>query len=472
MSGALVYTEVVDNNDPGSQIQLFSVNDSGVAVGDIVDASGEHSFVAGPSVQDIFDVGTSGLNSASLINNSGEIIGSYQDALGNGSYYSVPLNNLSGATAVPDVPANGNIDAIDANGDIVGVLNSGEQFQVVGGVVTDVPSPNFVNYNTISEDGHVALIVSEILLGNIFEGFENVLATSTGVGGGPLANLPPRFTGSGVNDAGQVIGADGNEASFFRDTDGTVYGISIPGATITAAEGINDNGEIVGWYLVGSGHQAQVHAFTTTVANVIAADDILAVACYCAGTLIACDTGDVPVEDLKIGDMLQTSSGALRPIKWIGRRSYGGRFVAGNKDILPVCIKTGALADNVPRRDLWISPHHAMFIDGLLIEARHLVNGTSIVQADRADTVSYFHVELGTHDVIVAEGALSETYLDEDNRGMFQNAEEYETLLSGVPALAAQYCAPRADDGYELEAVRRRLSLRAGAAGPRIAKIA
>jgi hypothetical protein len=230
--------------------------------------------------------------------------------------------------------------------------------------------------------------------------------------------------------------------------------------------GINDNGEIVGSYVVGSGRLAQQHAFTSTVADVIAADDVLVAACYCAFTLIATEHGDVPVEDLKIGDRLLTRSGALRPIKWIGRRSYGGRFIAGNKDILPICIKAGALADSVPRRDLWISPHHAMFIDGLLIEARHLVNGTSIVQAERADKISYFHVELETHDVIVAEGALSETYMDEDNRGIFQNAYEYETLFSGVPALAAQYCAPRVDDGYELEEVRQRIARRAASSAP------
>ena len=105
--------------------------------------------------------------------------------------------------------------------------------------------------------------------------------------------------------------------------------------------------------------------------------------CYCPGTLILTDRGEAPVEDLAIGDKVITNSGAARPIKWIGRRTYGGRFVMGRKDILPVCIKAGALDDNVPRRDLWISPHHAMYLEGVLIEAKDLVNGVSIVQAER-----------------------------------------------------------------------------------------
>ena len=72
--------------------------------------------------------------------------------------------------------------------------------------------------------------------------------------------------------------------------------------------------------------------------------------CYCRGTLIATARGEVAVDELVIGDEVMTMSGAARPMKWIGKRSYGGRFVMGRKDILPICIKADALDDNVPRR--------------------------------------------------------------------------------------------------------------------------
>jgi hypothetical protein len=138
----------------------------------------------------------------------------------------------------------------------------------------------------------------------------------------------------------------------------------------------------------------------------------------------------------------------------------------GQRHILPVCIKAGALDENVPRRDLWISPHHAMYLDGVLIEAKDLVNGVSIVQAGRVDKVEYFHIELETHDVIIAEGALSETFMDDDSRGMFHNAHEYHAMFPdaapGALIPPARFCAPRLEDGYEVEAVRRGIELRAG----------
>jgi hypothetical protein len=186
------------------------------------------------------------------------------------------------------------------------------------------------------------------------------------------------------------------------------------------------------------------------------------VACYCAGTLIRTEHGEVPVENLSIGDRLATKSGVMRPIKWIGRRSYGGRFVKGRIDILPICIKAGALDDNVPRRDLWVSPHHAMYLEGVLIEARDLVNGISIVQVEQVEQVQYFHVELDSHDVIVAEDSLSESFIDDDSRGMFHNAQEYYALYPDQHRVLARYCAPRCDSGYEVEAARNRIAGRSG----------
>ncbi len=184
--------------------------------------------------------------------------------------------------------------------------------------------------------------------------------------------------------------------------------------------------------------------------------------CYCPGTLIRTPRGQKKVEKLKIGDKVMTASGEARRIKWIGRRSYSGRFVMGRKDVLPVCIKAGALEDNVPKRDLWISPNHAMYLDGVLIEAKDLVNGGSIVQAESAESIEYYHVELDTHDVLIAEGALAESYIDDDNRLLFHNAHEYREKYPDQEIGPAQYYAPRCDSGYELETVRQRIALRAG----------
>jgi hypothetical protein len=219
----------------------------------------------------------------------------------------------------------------------------------------------------------------------------------------------------------------------------------------------------------------------------LAADAVAENPCYCRGTLIATGRGQERVENLKIGDRVLALSGAVRPIKWIGRRSYGGRFIMGRKDVLPICIKACALGDDVPKRDLWISPHHAMYFNtmyfnamyfnamyfnamyfkdvhrqGVLIEAKDLVNGVTIVQAERVDKIEYFHIELESHDVILAEGALSETFIDDDSRGLFHNAHEYRVLYPGAFGEPAQYCAPRGADGYAVEAVRRRIALRAG----------
>jgi hypothetical protein len=80
--------------------------------------------------------------------------------------------------------------------------------------------------------------------------------------------------------------------------------------------------------------------------------------------------------------------------------------------------------------------------------------------------VEYFHLELDTHDVILAEGAPSETFVDDGSRGMFQNAASYDALYPGEMRMPPRYCAPRVEEGEALGAVRRRLIARARPAVP------
>ncbi|KXV36119.1 hypothetical protein AD936_14650, partial [Gluconobacter japonicus] len=169
--------------------------------------------------------------------------------------------------------------------------------------------------------------------------------------------------------------------------------------------------------------------------------------CYCPGTLIATEEGEIPVENLQVGTRVQTASGEIRPIRWIGRRAYDPIFAYGNRDVLPILLRKGSLGNTLPRRDLTVSPLHAMFVDGYLIPALHLVNGLSIIQIEKPDQISYIHIELETHDILLAEGAPSESFIDDGSRGMFHNAHEYSELYPDAPVVPAQYCAPRLEDG-------------------------
>jgi hypothetical protein len=191
----------------------------------------------------------------------------------------------------------------------------------------------------------------------------------------------------------------------------------------------------------------------------------ITVACYRAGTRIATPDGETDVEALAIGDRVLTADGTAQPIKWVGRRSYSARFAAGKTHLLPIRFAQGALGNGRPRRTLWVSPAHAMLIDGALVPAAALTNGTSIVQDDTPGRIDYIHIELDRHSVIFAEGAASETYVDDDNRAMFHNAADYASRY-GTTTQPARYCTTRIDSGPQLHAIHTRLAALAGTAPP------
>ena len=128
----------------------------------------------------------------------------------------------------------------------------------------------------------------------------------------------------------------------------------------------------------------------------------------------------------------------------------------------------GAFARGVPSRDLLLSPDHAVFVGGVLIPVRHLVNGRTVRQ-ERADAVTYFHVELAAHDVILAEGLACESYLDTGNRGAFANGGGAVMLHADFARgrWAASAFAPLVEGGAAVAAARTRLLVRAGAFGHR-----
>ncbi len=183
--------------------------------------------------------------------------------------------------------------------------------------------------------------------------------------------------------------------------------------------------------------------------------------CFCAGTRIATAHGDVAVEELAIGDLVRTAARGLQPIRWIGRRGYEGRFIAGNHLALPVQIRAHALGENVPSRDLFVSPDHALAEGGVLVHAWRFINGVSITQAQSVERVEYFHIELDHHAVMFAENTPVESFLDAGCRGRFQNVASAPADLAPQEA-----CLPRVEDGYYLARLKARIDARAGIFAP------
>ena len=108
------------------------------------------------------------------------------------------------------------------------------------------------------------------------------------------------------------------------------------------------------------------------------------IVCYCAGTMIATESGEVPVEDLRAGDkvFVVTAQEALesKQIIWVGRRSVHCSHHPAPWQVWPVRVAAHAFGQGKPVQDLWLSPNHAIYIGEVLIPVKHLINGETIVQ--------------------------------------------------------------------------------------------
>jgi hypothetical protein len=180
--------------------------------------------------------------------------------------------------------------------------------------------------------------------------------------------------------------------------------------------------------------------------------------------------GEDAVENLRAGDMvlaMRDGEAGFEALRWVGSMDVAvPRDAAMAAKAAPILIKAGALADGLPARDLRVSPDHAIEVDGYLIPAKHLVNGTSIVQEAWCQRVTYFHLELEAHGLLLSEGLWSESYLDDGNRHAFNNAGLTGLFLDfeagrSAGQYDAQACLPVLRDGLQLDLIHGRIAIRA-----------
>ena len=187
--------------------------------------------------------------------------------------------------------------------------------------------------------------------------------------------------------------------------------------------------------------------------------------CFAEGTRILTGHGEIAVENLAIGDRVVTASGEHRPIRWLGHRTIVCTRHPEPRSVWPICVSAHAFGQNRPSRDLQVSPAHALCVtcvDEVLIGANRLINGVTIVQLPVEHT-TYWHVELDSHDILIANGMPSESYLDMGNRQFFVESDgvDLHALPDGPSRTYYDYCRPFVDRGPLLDVVRQQLTARA-----------
>jgi hypothetical protein len=319
-----------------------------------------------------------------------------------------------------------------------------------GTTLTELSGASLTDTGTLVNDGSIVLDPSTMTLAAL-------------IGTGPVAiDAGSTLEVQGTISGGETLVFGGSGAYLHLDSPDSVAG-SITnftsGETIDLS-GINPatvsytSGDLT---FSGGGDIALGLADGGTVVASASTDgaEITVRLCFCANTLLLTPSGERPVQDLAVGDLVTTHRGEVRPIVWVGvgkvLATRGQRSAA-----TPVIVRRGALADNVPNRDLRVTKGHALLLDCVLIPVEFLINHRLIEWDDRAQEVELYHVELASHDVLVANGAPAETYRDDGNRWLFRNANSGWDLPPQAP------CAPVLTGGPVVDAAWRRLLRRAG----------
>jgi hypothetical protein len=265
--------------------------------------------------------------------------------------------------------------------------------------------------------------------------------------------LSPNANVSFSYDGGKTDVAQFNQDNNFGDRNDWIYG---NGSAPPSSPFVQDAREFSGQVapiLTSAGGQTP----ESTVLSVLGFDEI---PCYYEGSLIDTPLGKMPVEALSVGDDVLTADGHPAAVSWIGHRRVSA-FFADPLRAYPIRIKANALAENMPSRDLLLSPDHAILVDNLLIQAGALVNDISIFRETNVpEMFTYYHIELDNHRLILAENTPAETFIDNIDRVAFDNWADHEVPCpEGRSPIEMSY--PRVKSYRQVpQQIRRRLAAR------------
>jgi len=238
--------------------------------------------------------------------------------------------------------------------------------------------------------------------------------TDTNGDGQLVAGVDPSSVG--FTFSGYTVSATGLDFPIFTNASNTLYYIAVD--SVSAFQNA-----------VGLSGTSNVYQGTASDPNLYL--------CFAAGTAIATPGGDVAIETLAIGDSVLTAEGRSVAVKWIGRQTVMTRFGPAER-LMPVRFSAGSLGDGLPTADLTVTADHGMLVDGIICHAGALVNGTTITRVpleEMGETYTVYHIETEAHEIILANGAPAETFIDNVSRRVFDNFVEFDALYGDVPEM-------------------------------------
>ena len=387
----------------------------------VADASGNYSFT--PS------------NAYSLTEGIHTLNVTATDTAGNVSTVSAQAVTIDTQTATPTLSVDApsvSVDGVTYDKDntptLTGVAEAGSTVTVkdgatvLGTTVADASGNYaFTPTSALSDGVHDLNVTATDLAGNVSSQASQTVTIDT-----VAPNVPTETVSASATVTFQSVTYDTNRTP-------TITGTAEAGSTVTIKDGDTTLGSVtanaqgaysftVGNQLSGGAHSFSVTA-TDLAGNTSSASPVLAknVVCYMSGTRLQTQNGWKLVEHLKAGDLLKTVSGKLQPVTWVGHSTIDCRRQDNKQHAYPVRIAQHAFGHQLPERDLYVSPLHSVYVEGVMIPVIHLVNGVTVTQDQRESLVTYYHVELPQHDAVYAEGLPAETYLDTspENRHFF-----------------------------------------------------